>query len=315
MKTAEGTSSLVTIILAIATLIVISGFAYFFFQGVTKSIDDTDCAAQIQTHATILRLGRTIFLPIDCPTTEHIYTRPGSSDQIKKDIADEMAACWKRWGRGEGELFSDEGMYCNYCSYIDFTATGEDVTGISSYLSTTPYKDTGETYMHYLQPTFTEEARNLLASETKRIEHSGSQETYTHNQPYAILFAYAKGDNHIRKFSTYFTWSSGFAKASNTASLALGAVAGGATGAFAITVLGIGTGGTALIVIGTAGAVAVGLDVFLSAFDPEDYTEHASTVVLMPLSEEHLKQLGCTHSWATRERPEGFYTHHTQTQP
>jgi len=256
---------------------------------------DSECATSIIAHTTLVNtFGGDVTPDIYCPTKYYtISSRDG--DEIKKFMADEMRVCWGTWGKGRLELFKDDGFYCHICSLVDFKGDQNQVNGLLDYLSNThiPAGDgQGMTYIQYLASTSTEDVDPKLESAIKSIQSPYLIDT---TKQYAILFAYARGEEAMKKFLE------------KAGSIVGGGLVGGATGAVVGGVLVVGakiatlgavaaSGGT-ILVIAAAGAIIGAVIAFAT-----DDIQWTSVVTVEEFNAKNLAEIGCEISDVKQDR-------------
>lgn len=309
------TSRLATLTLSVVAIIILSFLLYKLFTGLGTTLENADCTAQITSHSLIAKLGRKVYLPINCPTTEKHYDASATQEEIRHDIAEEFRLCANRWRLKDGlELFPEEGIYCHYCSYIDFRETNQPLTKLYQYLATKKPKNSKKTYLDLISPELTQDAEQELADVLTRLSLQPGdktilmQDSYPPNTEYALLHVYAKGDASLKKIKEYLLWRTTVGKLAGASGLALGVVATGVSGVAAITILGTPVGWAIGIGVGAGVLVYSSVQALAYFFTPAAEPEHAQFIFFTPLDKENIKNIGCQYAFATKHRTEGFYT-------
>ncbi|PIY60623.1 hypothetical protein COY95_00840, partial [Candidatus Woesearchaeota archaeon CG_4_10_14_0_8_um_filter_47_5] len=131
-----------------AILIIIVGVLLLIFVGgffeLLKSKSDSDLCRKSVQDMVLARKAVTIEgsdltdllgmrVNLNCPT--HYYRiKDKEDDVIKRAVADEMAGCWDRFGRGELEIFdTKDNNYCVVCSRLEFSEKKE-IPGFNRFL-------------------------------------------------------------------------------------------------------------------------------------------------------------------------------------
>src|SRR3989338_3906964 len=134
---------------AVFILAIIAGGILLWFVSNWKLAAE-DISESEQCRASVLRNARYHFAgidlgsEIDCPTRNLVLEKE-SGERAKEKIANAMYSCWRQFGRGELNLFSGEGVFCNVCYTID-VRTKEPITDLEDYLLETPSPEEQLTY-------------------------------------------------------------------------------------------------------------------------------------------------------------------------
>jgi len=266
------------VVLGVVILLIFVVFVLKAKAGTDKMIEDSDCKASIEQHALLLKLtGEAVVPEIYCPTK--YYTLQGKDDeQTKKELADAMKTCWGTWGRGQVNLFKEEGYYCHICSVIDFDNANNQIPGFSDYLINTPIvPGSSLKYVDYLAAYGSENADQSVIDALKQKGYSGTIDT---SKRYVAIFVYAKGEGAIKSLLD------------NMDALGMGTIGGGITGGL---FLGIGTALTIGLSFTPAVIVTAGLTIggfVLGAANAKD-VNWVSMTVLSEYNTKSLKEIGC----------------------
>jgi len=258
----------------------------------TKLVEDSECKTSIINHATLLKTtGEAVATDIYCPTK--YYTLPGKNDdEIKKGLAEAMKTCWGTWGKGQMNLFPDEGYYCNICYVIDFKDKSKKITGFSDYLTKTPIKpDDTMTYADYLAGYASEKADPSVISQ---FQEKGATSTIDTSKKYATIFLYAKGDSSMKRFlegMDALGWES--------------AGGGATTGAIIGIVIGIAASSTG---IGAIAAVIGFVGGGLFGYGKSADVHWTSVIVFSEYTTDSVKKIGCEISPVKQDKAKDSLT-------
>lgn len=299
-------------ILALVVALVLLSVQFSIFDGLWRSLDEADCTAQIRAHHVIASTGHKLFTPIDCPTSEVVIEADASEEAARHEVAEQLRLCWKRWGRGRLELFPSEGTYCHYCSYIDLSATGRELSGLHEYLATATLEGSDETYLSYLAAYQSDPARLEEVIASPEVQAALARSTYPPEQEYGVLFLYVRGKEDLRDLYEYMMWQSSLAEATGKPSAIIALIIGNTAGHVGGRAIGgIGPQGFILEQVGALTTTALSYATLQGSaylFSEESEMDVAALIVLVPLEGEQLRRLGCDYAWASQQRPEGFYT-------
>ncbi|MEM4267628.1 MAG: hypothetical protein QXK37_02245 [Candidatus Woesearchaeota archaeon] len=193
-----GETSFVVRLALLLVAIVIAGFFVFGKLVEVWSVNNNieQCRRSVELHSIAHISGESIYDDFDCPAYDKII-KSGSEEQIKEQIANEMANCWYKWGRGKKELFSAVSgpeRFCAICSFIQFEGPAKDrqLTGFSYYLATHKprAKFKNESYASYLTP--------YSPTQIDLSELKNKGDLIDTNINYAVIFVYTK-EGHIGK--------------------------------------------------------------------------------------------------------------------
>jgi hypothetical protein len=149
-------------ICSIIILIILMQFSRQIMVNIATTSKDKVCEESVRMNQLRLRLPNDPeYLPyrlvdsfgnpvdITC-STHYIDVKTKEPEEIKKLIADEMYSCWKKYGRGEIELFdTEDNNYCAVCSRLSFEEEVE-VRNLLAYLKHNDRPGKEETYWDYL---------------------------------------------------------------------------------------------------------------------------------------------------------------------
>jgi len=295
-----------TAILILALLLVLLIFLIKARIKAGNLVEDSECQSSIIAHTTLIKaLGEDITPEITCPTKYYTITS-SNEDSIKRYMAESLKSCWGTWGRGELELFKQDGTYCHICSVTDFKKKDLKITGFNNYLKTQRLEDgpfKGVTYLEYLGSAYRGDFSEVENSE---IGKKVSDNVIYTDSSYAVIFTYAKGEAAVREFFRN-VGSKATPLGGKPATIVGGAVVWGTVGAITAVVGGIAlcfTGiGCAVTISGvaavaTGGAVAGGA----VASDVADDVGWIAVTIMKPYNAEELKLIGCEISPASQDR-------------
>ena len=278
-----------TLVLLILALLIM--IWYFGFQKSTKAYADqslavTACKASVDRNARLHIRGIEFPAKVDCPAQSITVNDADSTFQQKEKIARSMYDCWWEFGQGKLNLFSDEGVYCNVCAYVD-VKTKDSITGLPDFLLNQQSPDkNGLTYSDYLTSYNTQNAQKIVGEiKTQELVESQYEGKLPGNNLYAVLFVYAKGEDGRKRLKDHFTLNTNI---EGQLGLTFGILGGAAVGTglagtsalVGMATLGAVTGPPGWAIIGTA--VVVGASVgFISSFFATDknYEWSAFTVL------------------------------------
>ena len=268
----------------ISLVMIIIGLAFAIMMLVLLNSGDSpipreNCGTTVDRMDLFNRAG----LPIDdedlnCPVVTITIDNKDDNKENSRIMANAMYDCATQFRRGKKQLFTNEGVYCSVCYLFDVQ---EPVEGFYGYLLKTTVPDSsGETYHEYMQGFRTVGAEKILEelerqnavptgalSENEEII-PGTERTITpldemenmrvSKGDYAVIFIYARGEEHFKKIWRHLTAQTPEGKA--------GMVAGG------VSFLTFSTGGVAAAYLipgfaatGPVGWVIIGSGVVLGA--------------------------------------------------
>ncbi len=258
------------ILLVVAAVILI-------FYGKTSAVSEAKnvadaCKQSIEIN-NIGRIGGTpLFDEVKCPT-EYKTIDTDNSEEIKKELAHDMATCWYKMGRGQYEVFNtdmlQEKEYCVICSVTEFD-NAQEISGFLDYMTKNPAPllyTGGESmsYTDYLQGYRSDSSRKLLyEQETRDIINTKND--------YATIFLYGK-KGYVSK-----VWGAGGGAA---AGFTIGLVGG-------FLIIGGLTAPAGIAIIATVGGGAGGY-----LLGSEKSADWESGIILYPYTTEDLKKLNC----------------------
>lgn len=276
-KKAFAMKELVGIIIILLVLIVFVFFLIDLKKSSLNIIEDTECKSSIRSHILILKATGEASVPdIYCPTK--YYTVPAGKDEdLNHYVAESLKTCWGTWGKGELQLFKEEGYFCHVCSVINFKGKPKKIEGLKDYLINTPIKP-GEdySYMDYIAGYASEKAHPDLIN---KIKEEGFADTIDTSKTYATMLVYAKDKAAIKSLLDSMDV------------LGLGTTGGGVTTGLAVgTAIGltIASGGTAVVIAGIVTVVG-GVVGFINA----DNVNWVSLVVFTEYDAPALNKIGC----------------------
>jgi len=288
-------------IIALVSLIVMSLFLYKAYVGIRNNTSVQSCKDSIATHSFVAGMSeRDIFTDIKCPTNE--ITIKNLKD-TNPTIAEDMHTCWYEWGKGKGQYFQGDGVFCHICSIYSFNNKGQTVNGLTQYLTQTPIqlKYTGDTqgitYMDYFQGYSTPKSAEMVQ---ENIQKTTTTDTLDTSQEYASIFVYASGKDVVSKT---LDGNRAALAASGGIFVAAGTTAGiAAAGGFMTTLSAAAVVGTlnswnpvGWVILGSVGVVSIGVGAaatYEAAFGGKD-PEWISYIALRQYNADQLKLLGC----------------------
>ena len=240
-------------------------------------------------------------LSLDCPTV--FLTINEKNDRENSELmANAMYKCAAQFRRGTGELFTEDGVYCNVCYVFDVP---KPVKGFYSYLIKNKVPGgSGETYHEYMQGYRSAGAEKILGqmehpletlynddqqpNKEINLEHpiNSIEEVELKEGQYAVIFIYTRGQEHLLKVWRHVTGQT----REGRVGLALGGIsfltitgsAGGA--AFMVYMIPfIATGPVGIAILGTGVVLGAGAFVFSGIlthhFSQDTPPEHVSFFV------------------------------------
>lgn len=280
------------IVIGLVVLILIIFFLIRVRTATINIVENSECKNSIDQHALLLKVSKEALVPdIYCPTK--YYTLSSSDEEeVKHDIAKALKTCWGTWGKGELNLFTEEGYYCHICSVVDFKGKTKKIPGLGEYLIKTPVELGSElTYVDFLTGFSSEKADPELINEIQSKSFSGSIDT---SKAYAAIFVYAKGKKAVKEFLDNANLL-GFGTAGGGVSVGLG------VGAVVVaTVATVSTAGISIVAAGVvvaAGGIAGGIIGLVTADD----VEWTAFNLFLEYNAENLKKIGCDISYAKQD--------------
>ena len=244
-----------------------------------------DCAGEVALHKKISSLTKEeVLSDINCPTRDVLIKEDFSDEKTARTIAQEMRWCWDSWGKGEYQLFEEDGVFCHICSMVRFEDTNKEFSSLMPYLAEHTVGSSDLSYIEYFSPTHFGEVfsgEDFLAS----IEQQSSIPVISSSQDQAIIFYTIKGKDSLTAFSE---------RLEATVIGAGATIVVGSIGAIVCT-------GTVLCAVGASFSFVVGTVVTTIAnYFTDTLSPYASMMVIQPTDEESIGLLGCTHSFASR---------------
>jgi len=199
----KGTANtLLLAIIAIVSGILLLGFMYSAYIGLTNKMSVQSCRNSVETHSLVSTgSAGSIFTDIKCPT-EELTIKGKDQKKIESTIAEDMHRCWYIWGQGKGQYFKNDGNFCHICAIYTFDDKNVKVDGFIQYLADTPIQvkypgDTaGVKYTDYLAGSKTSDASEKVKRD---IGPLADTDTFSTSQQYATIFVYASGKDAIQK--------------------------------------------------------------------------------------------------------------------
>jgi hypothetical protein len=293
-KKAAGIGTLAVVAVLFALLIFMVIFAIRVGTSTNKFVEDSECAKYIKAHAFLLKTsGEAVVSDIYCPTK--YYTVSGKDDEVKYSLAEALKTCWGTWGKGQLNLFKDEGRYCNICSVVNFGKKDATITGFNDYLIKNQISTTNDmTYMEYLTGVGSENSDPQVLAKLESVRFTGSIDT---SKSYAVMFVYVKGVGEIKKFFDSMDV------------LGFGTPGGGAvTGLIAGT---IGTTAGAIFLASPPGWIVAGIMGIgvvggaVAGIITADDVDWVSTVMFMEYSNQSLQKIGCQITPVKQDKTQG----------
>lgn len=187
------------IILLIATLSIIILFVMLLrVKDIASDGSEKNCAALARDmHLTNTIAGRDfVDSTIEGCETEFVTVKrddlpnddTAAQERMKHLLAEEMRQCWNDWGKGELELFKEEGVYCHVCAKVHFDHAERQalpLRNFSGYLAEEKAPE-GDTYAQVLTGAISENTG-------VEMKHFGEQVyTVDTSRDQLVLFTYAK---------------------------------------------------------------------------------------------------------------------------
>ena len=178
--------SIIVVFAFVGPVLVEKGKAYF---------DNQDCQTSIDRAIQFNAIAGVFSNKITCKTQELSLT--GTDAQIKASVASTLESCWNRWNRGEDELFSGDGVFCDICARFE-PSGDKTVSGWEDYFASRPAKN-GEPLTTYFTSKNFQTA--VMPVKTGGIPIDEIETKY----PYVVVFRYGRyGDTqtasiHLRE--------------------------------------------------------------------------------------------------------------------
>jgi hypothetical protein len=279
MRGQQQMSTIVVFVLIVLVLALSVGLAILFKDVIWQTTNSVDCAAQVKAHAVIVRTSNELKAPdIKCPTQRVIVK---GEDEAKKEIAQQMKTCWDMWGKGQMQLFGEqEGIYCHICG----TVRVEDapaVRGLPAYLQA-HNASKNMSYATYL----TGQKSGTYYTETQFQQ--AAQASIATDKPIGVIFYYVKGNEWYKQM-----WNSINRPGTSTA---VGTVGGAYVAGGIVSALPLSLGPQVIVVL--AGATAGAATGLIASVYGRATNSYMAAVVVRPLSEQDVKELGCQYAFA-----------------
>lgn len=292
-------------VIFVVVLLAVIGVYLAIKAAIVKMSERESCITSISTHVALVSITRdNIATYVKCPTEKITIEKKTKELDAKRELAESMRRCWKNWGEGTYTLFKEEGIYCHVCSHITFEDKTKEYRDYEDYLMYTPMEGEKISYFMYFNSIKEGDATRIFKDEeTKALWNKQSFDINTNND-YATIFVYVKGRDTIRNW-LYTVGAGKSAQYVGGALLATGWFAGIAAGTIAagagISATGIGLP-VGIIVTAAGGILFAGgylWEKFSKDFDLKVVPEsHFAGVVLLPLTEGSLENLGCQYAYA-----------------
>ena len=289
-KGVSASSSLVIIIIGLAFTVLM--LVLLNSGEPEKIITRENCGTTVDRMDFFNRAG----LPIDdedlnCPIVTITIDDNKDNEENSRIMANAMYDCATQFRRGKKQLFTNDGVYCSVCYLFDVDTP---VEGFYGYLLKTTVPESGgeeETYHEYMQGFRTVGAekilKNLNSNKVHTLSDDGSTLTETNvgtpplreienmdvpEGDYALIFIYARGQEHFKKVWKHVTAQSSEGKAGLAAGgVSFLTITGSGVIAAYIFTGGAVTGPVGWVIIG--GAVIAAGTIFITA---EAITYHLS---------------------------------------
>lgn len=187
---------LVLILVGISALILV--LVLIRVRDITTGASEGNCAAVARDmHFTNKYLGRDFTVSdikgcetelVEIERSDYPRDQNATDREMKQLLAEQMRQCWVDWGRGELDLFKDEGVYCHVCSRISFDYGEQQplpLTNFSGYLQDTTAPE-GKSYAEVLAGAVSENTGVDI------VNLGAPAYTVDTSKDYLVLFAYEK---------------------------------------------------------------------------------------------------------------------------
>ena len=265
---------LVIVIISILSFILIAGTIFRFYSKADEREAEALCRNSVALRAaTALQVGNTEAkgAPLLCKTIDAKISGKNAED-VETQIADRMARCWNTFGEGryDTSVFENTNIFGGQSKcFVCYTMLVEETNGFgkdepvsadqfSSFLREKKYAVKDQTYLDYIQ-------------------HGGGSGFVLQVTPTGITAGRAYAIAYKAK-TTKCGWCTEFGLAGGGSALAGGA---------SITILGVGTGGIALLVGGVVVATAVGVNAIHNFFSE---TYNTDGIMIVDMNHETVKE-------------------------
>ena len=290
-------SNLITRAMMFTFLLLLVGFILLKFEtniadAYQRAMIKQTCKASVETHTALKMRFADFSGDIKCPT-EKVAIKNKDENLAKKQIANAMFDCWDQFKRGEGDLFSDDSVYCTVCHRISLDKSIK-VNGFTDYLAKTNTPGQKTSYLQFLTPEKTENSDYLNEKAKNNINDAIDA---SKNSEYAVIFEYVKGKRYLDDFiaKAPHTVGSGTLIGVGFAVIWKSPLVGTAVAAF--------TGPFAPIVFPYATAITAGVGGILVGTGSIWYViskyyagvsfDHISSISLIPYDAQSLRNLNC----------------------
>jgi hypothetical protein len=267
------TMTMIYVVLGVVVLLVM----LFIFNGVKaafwKGIDPRICRESVDVHMSARSMGVMPYDDLKCPPGKKVISKPSEHD-IMKETADQMAECYWKFGEN-GELFTEDGVYCALCSHIIYEgeAKGKKISSFRQFLEKeyAPVKYGVNTrYAEYIigRPTNADEVKPVGLPDKIPLDTTTD---------YGVMFVYTK-NAHMGKLLSGIIGAGSGAIVTAVGGMVMLPWSWAAAGTVAIVSMGAGISG------GLVG----------SDLGAEATADWQSAVLLVPWNEAELKKLPCT---------------------
>jgi len=194
----------------------------FFFKGFREKtelvIGDQVCINSVRMHSLAGYLyaddlkGKIHCPPKDILIEEDLDT-PEGQRRARQEIGLGMASCAKNYLRGDADLFTEEGIFCGICNWIEFEDKGKHVGHFKEYLAMTelPAKiilreglQEGTTIADYIAKTSSQEFAEVFNDpEYFDAQEPLLDEEIDTNDIYSTIFVYFRGEEEWNEFQDF----------------------------------------------------------------------------------------------------------------
>ena len=303
--------------LALAAAVVMLAFIGKFSFVTEDLLANEQCLASVEQNSRYHIAGIDLGSEVDCPTIKKVLEKE-SGEEAKEEVADAMYRCWKRFGRGQLNLFSGEGVFCNVCYIIDVN-TKQPITGFGQYLMETRAPGENMYYYDYLRgfksemtedPALVQDFQGFFNNNLEVVKDVELESLKTaeieNNETYSVIFVYAKGLNNIEKIIGQITLKSSAGKAITPIAVGSAVLAGATVVGIALTApVSVPVLVVAGAAVATSAAVFAATEFVGSLFNPGSPPDWAGFTVLRVWNPEETPQilrdeLGCQELVGTK---------------
>jgi len=205
-------AAIVGIIVAITTMVVVIPIIKETLDISEKALSRSRCATSVRQQAFANVYFKEAFAKdLDCPAEEITLKQYRDDEQTKKEayakIGGALLDCWNDYGRGNLNLFREEAIYCNICSFVEFKegSKKKEYTGLNKFLATTNVPGTRTTYFEQLTGTETDDFKNVFNDPVSvGLPTEVNNDVFKSEDLYSVIYVYARGESKIEELEDFF---------------------------------------------------------------------------------------------------------------